>query len=86
MLGLRDCTQAVSSCGKSELLLVAVQGFSLRSTGSRLVLSLWSTGSVVVAHGLSFSMVCGILLVQGTNLCLLQWQADSYPFYHQGRP
>ena len=34
-------------------------------------------GSVVVAHGLSCSMACGIFLEQGLNLCLLHCQADS---------
>ena len=31
---------------------------------------LWSTGSVVVAHGLSCSMACGIFPDQGLNPCL----------------
>ena len=38
---------------------------------------LQSTGSVVVAHGLSCSVACGILLDQGWNPCALPWQADS---------
>ena len=38
---------------------------------------LWSTGSVVVAHGLSCSAACGIFPDQGSNPCLLHWQADS---------
>ena len=52
-------------------------GFSLRwllllqSTGSR------RTGSVVVAHGLSYSTACGIFPDQGSNPCPLHWQADS---------
>ena len=52
-------------------------GFSLRwllllwSTGSR------RTGSVVVAHGLSSSVTCGIFPNQGSNTCPLHWQADS---------
>ena len=29
---------------------------------------------------------CGIFLDQGSNTCLLPWQADSYPLYHQGSP
>ena len=33
---------------------------------------LWSTGSVVVAHGFSCSAAHGVLLDQGLNLCLLQ--------------
>ena len=38
---------------------------------------LQSAGSVVVAHGLSCSAVCGIFLDQGSNPCPLHWQADS---------
>ena len=34
-----------------------------------------STGSVVVAHGLSCPMACGIFPDQGSNLCPLPWQA-----------
>ena len=40
------------------------------------------TGSVAVAHGLSCSLACGIFLDQGSNLCLLHWQADSLPLSH----
>ena len=43
----------------------------LRRTGSR------RTGSVVVAHGLSCSVACGIFPDQGSNPCPLHWQADS---------
>ena len=28
----------------------------------------------------------GIFLIQGSNLCLLCWQADSLPLSHQGQP
>ena len=34
-------------------------------------------GSVVVTHGLSCPVACGIFPDQGWNLCLLQWQVDS---------
>ena len=37
----------------------------------------------VVAHRLSCFAACGILLDQGSNLCLLHWQADSLPLSHQ---
>ena len=52
-------------------------------------LSLWSTGSrragsVIVAHGPSCSVACGILPDQGSNPCPLHWQADSQPLRHQG--
>ena len=63
----------------------------LQSTGSRRVgfsscgawasvvvaRGLQSTGSVVVAHGLSYSVACGIFVDQGLNSCPLHWQADS---------
>ena len=52
----------------------------LRGTGSR------RAGSVVVAHGPSCSAACGIFPDQGTNPCLLHWQADSQPLRHQGSP
>ena len=52
---------------------------------------LWSTGSrragsVVAAHGPSFSAACGTFPDQGPNPCPLLWQADSQPLRHQGIP
>ena len=35
-------------------------------------------------HSLSCSVTCGIFPDQGSNLCLLLWQADSVPLSHQG--
>ena len=52
----------------------------LQSTGFR------RAGSVVVAHGPSCSVVCGIFPDQGLNPCSLHWQADSQPLRHQGSP
>ena len=52
----------------------------LRSTDSR------CAGSVIVAHGPSRSVACGILPDQGSNPCPLHWQADSQPLRHQGSP
>ena len=54
-------------------------------------LLLWDTGSrcsgsVVVAHGPSCSVACGIFPDQGSNPCPLHWQADSQPLRHQGSP
>ena len=43
-------------------------------------------GSVVVAHRLSRSKVCGIFLDQELNPCPLYWQAHSYRLYHHGSP
>ena len=52
----------------------------LRSTSSR------RAGSVVVAHGPSCSVACGIFPDQGSNPCPLHWQTDSQPLRHQGSP
>ena len=41
---------------------------------------------VLVADGLSCSVVCGIFPDQGSNLHLLHWQEDSLPLNHQGSP
>ena len=40
---------------------------------------LWSTDSVAVGLGLTFSVTCGIFPDQGPNSCLLHWQAESLP-------
>ena len=56
----------------------------LQCKGSLLAPELYSTGSVVVALGLTISAACGIFLDQGSNLCLLHWQVDSLPLRHQG--
>ena len=50
------------------------------STGSR------CAGSVIVAHGPSYSVACGIFRDQGSNPCPLHWQADSQPLRYQGSP
>ena len=52
----------------------------LRSAGSR------CAGSVIVAHGPSCSVACGIFPEQDSNPCPLHWQADSQPLCHQGSP
>ena len=43
-------------------------------------------GSVVVAHRLSHSKVCGLFLDQELNPRPLPWQAHSCQLYHQGSP
>ena len=59
----------------------------LQHSGSAVVApTLRSTVSIVVVHGLSCSVACGNFLDQGSNLCLLHWQADSLPLSHQGGP
>ena len=82
-VSVRALSLVVASRGHSSS---RCAGFSLsrplllRSTGSR------RAGSVVVAHGPSCSMACGIFPDQGSNLCPLHWQADSQPLRHQGSP
>ena len=73
MLGLRCCARAshcggFSCCGAQALGTWASVAVARR---------LWSSGSVVVVHGLSCSAACGIFLDQGSNQCPLHWQADS---------
>ena len=86
VLGLRFCARAFSSYGKRGHSSSRCAGLSLsrvlllQSTGSR------RAGSVVVAHGPSCSMACGILPDQGSNPCPLHWQADPQPLHHQGSP
>ena len=49
----------------------------------------WALGHInsgAVAHGLHPSMAHGIFPDQGSNLCLLLWQADLLPLNHQGSP
>ena len=47
---------------------------------------LQSMDSVVLIHGLSCLMACGIFLDQWLNRYPLHWQADSYPLHHQESP
>ena len=70
MLDLHCCTWAVAESG----------GYSLRCMGFSLwcLPLMWSTGSVVVAHGLCCSEACGVFLEQGSNLCPLNWQWILY--------
>ena len=42
-----------------------------------------STGSIIVAHGFGCPAAYGIFL-QGSNPCLLNWQADSLPLSYEG--
>ena len=45
---------------------------------------LQNTGSIAVAHRLNCSTSCRIFPDQGSNPCLLNWQADSLPLSLQG--
>ena len=86
VLGLHFCVRAFYSCGNRGHSSSRCTGLSLlrplllRSTGSR------HTSLVIVAHGPSCPMACGIFPDQGSNLCPLHWQADSHPLCHQGSP
>ena len=68
VLGLHFCARAFSSCGHSSSRcadLPLSRPLLLRSTGSR------RAGSVIVAHGTSCSVACGIFPDQGSNPCPL---------------
>ena len=39
-----------------------------------------------MVRSLSCSEACGVFPNQGSNLCLLHWQADSLPLSHQDSP
>ena len=46
----------------------------------------WSTGSAVVAHGLSCPAACGIVPDQGLSSCPLHWQVGSFATEPPGEP
>ena len=86
VLGLRFCVRAFSSCGKWGPLFIAVRGPLTVAASLVAEHRLQRAGSVVVAHGPSCSVACGIFPDQGSNPCPLHWQADSQPLHHQGKP
>ena len=75
---LRVGSWAFSSCGERGLRLVAVHGLLIAVASLAAEHGLYSTGSVVVAHGLSCCEACGIFPDQGSNSCPLHWQADFF--------
>ena len=82
-VSVRELSPVAASGGHSSSRctgLSLLRPLMLRSTGSR------RAGSVIVAHGPSFSAACGIFPDQGSNPCPLHWQADSQPLRHQGSP
>ena len=82
-VSVRGLSLVAASGGHSSLRCAGLslsRPLLLRSTGSR------RAGSVVVAHGPSCSVACGIFPDQGSNPCPLHWQADSQPLRHQGSP
>ena len=73
-VSVRGLSPVVASGGHSSSQCVGLslsQPLLLRSTGSR------RAGSVIVAHGPSCSVACGIFWDQGSNPCPLHWQTDS---------
>ena len=82
-VSMRGLSLVVASGGHSSSRCMGLslsRPLLLRSTGSR------CAGSVVVAHGPSYSVACGTFPDQGSNPCALHWQADSQPLHHQGSP
>ena len=82
-VSVRGLSLVVASGGHSSSRCAALslsRPLLLWSTGSR------RAGSVIVAHGPSCSVACGIFPDQGSNPCPLRWQADSQPLRHQGSP
>ena len=68
----------LSSSGKQAVLLVVVHGLLIAKASVVAEHRLWGVwATVVVAHGPSWPMACGIFLNQGFNLGSLTWQADS---------
>ena len=86
------------SCSEQGLLPSRVMqashcsGLSLWSTGSQHMASaaaapgLQCTGLTAVAHGHSYSEACGILLDQGSNLCLLYRAGRFFTTEPPGKP
>ena len=64
------------------------RGPGLQGTGVSVAAArgLWSTGSVAVVHRPTCSAACGIFLTQGSNPCLLHWQADFLPLSPPAKP
>ena len=82
--GYSRCSAWVSHCGDFSGCGAQAVGYGgFRSCNSW---ALEHTLSVVVAHGLSCSVACGIFPDQGSNSCLLHRQVGSLPLNYQGSP
>ena len=101
VLGVRNlrCCAGFSPDGESRgCSLMAIRGLFIAVTSLvehgisgawatvAVIPRLWSTGSVIVAHGLGCPGACGIFSDHGSNPYLPHWQADSLPLSHQGSP
>ena len=77
---------AVASLASGHGLSLGHADFS--SSGGTWAQELWLLASEHRLNSceLSCSTACGIFLDQGSNLCLLHWQADSLLLSHQGSP
>ena len=84
-LGLHCCALAFSSCSQQGYSLLAVNRLTAVASLAAEP-RLQGVGAVVVVHRLSCSLAYGIFPDQGSKLCPLYWQADSYPLEHQGSP
>ena len=69
-----------------RLLVVVASLVAEHRLEERRLQKLEHVGSVVVVHGLSCSMACGIFPDQGLNLYPLHWQVNSSTVNHQGSP
>ena len=78
----------VAVCGLLIVVASPVAEYSLQGIQDSIVVlpGLQSTSSAVAVHRLSCSVACGLFLDQGSNPCLLHWQADSLSLIHEGRP
>jgi len=80
LCGLRSsCDAQASHCSGfccCRVQVLELVGFSSHGSRNR------GTGSIVVAHRLSYSSACGIFLDQRSILCLQHSQADSLPLSH----
>ena len=74
--GLRCCVGFSLVVGSGGCSLVAVLGLLIVVASFVAEHRLWSTGSVVVEHKLSYSVACGTFPDQELNPCLLHWQAE----------
>ena len=78
MLGLRYCRQLSLVAESRGQALVAMRRLLTEVASLVAALRLPSTGSVVVAHGLSCSTARGILPDQGSNIVFCTGRGISY--------
>ena len=75
---LSSCGVQASYCSGFSCCQVQTVGHTGFSSCGTWAQELWFPGSIAVAQGLGCSMACGIFPDQGSNLCLLHWQVDSF--------